>query len=175
MFAPKLNGVSLPARQAYSHSTSVGRPAPGQERLKLLQEILHVVPAHLLHRPLLVPGEMARVRPHHRAPHPLGAGAVGQPETARQRHRVARPFIVKPLRLILRRAHQKGAGLDPAQSLHHPFAFRVGRQIKFGPEPVGIVAPGAGEGWRKWIGKAVGYGMVVTRGVRSASIYGPPE
>jgi hypothetical protein len=81
---------------------------------------------------------MARVIAHHRLPQRLRTGAVGEPETLRQRHGVLRPFVAEALGFGLRRAHQEMPGLDVAQTLNDGLrAVRRGA-LTNGHEHVGV-------------------------------------
>ena len=89
IFAPKQKGVAVPARQAYSHCASVGRRQvqPGHRRHRApAGSPDHVVPTHLLHRPLGALEAGSGSRP---SPPPTGPGCrrCRQPEAVGQDHR----------------------------------------------------------------------------------------
>ncbi len=133
---PTPNTVSVPARQEYSHSASVGRRRT-QARLLLLRqrrqrpaEADGLVPRDALDRqvrPAAGAGvEARRVGPQHALVLLLRHGAGAEVERRRDRRLAARPLVVAPARFVVRRAHAEDARGDQHQ-LH---ADRVDQQLR---------------------------------------------
>jgi hypothetical protein len=117
MLSPNEKGVVVPARQAYSHSASLGSRAcsPGTRRFSSLRKAC-TSSQLTFSTGLRVVLELARVGAGHRLPQRLRAGRVGEPEAAAQRHFVLH-FVVVALGLVGRRTHQEAPRRDPAEAL----------------------------------------------------------
>ena len=100
----------VPARQANSHSTSVGRRHPFSQCIQLLQKLLSAAPRDLGHGQFWVPIlVLAEIRiPHDLAPHTDRQLGLSQIEGTPDHPRPLR-FIPVPLMFMQWRSHGVGA------------------------------------------------------------------
>src|SRR4051794_25791501 len=115
-----------------------------QTRYPLLdppQELLHILPAHLLDGPIRAL-EAAWIVPHHRFPERLGTRRIKQPEPPADPHVMLRSLVFIPPRLALRRTHPEPPWCNPAHTLPNRLA-RCRRDVDLRPEAVAVLAGGA--------------------------------